>query len=205
MRDTGTPIELYQKAANGSGREEPVLVDGISKDPLSWLPDGRFLLYRASGVTTTNDLWVLPAFGDRKPFPFALTPFDEQDGRISPDGRWAAYGTDESGQMEVYVARFPSGGGKTRISTAGGTHPRWRRDGRELFYVSLDNKVTAVDIKGAAEDFRVGDARALFTIRPPAQPGYLYDVTPDGQRFLVIADVGAMPALTVVTNWKSPK
>jgi len=204
-RDKGSPIEFYQKAADGSGPEEPVLVDGVSKDPLSWSPDGRFLLYRASGATTTNDLWVLPTFGDRKPFPFSATPFDEQDGRVSPDGRWVAYSTDESGQMEVYVARFPSGSGKTRISTAGGTHPRWRRDGKELFYLSLDNKVTAVDIRGAAEDVRVGDTHPLFTIHAPVQAGYNYDVTPDGQRFIVIADVGATPALTVVTNWKPAK
>jgi len=182
-----------------------VLVDGISKDPLSWSPDGRHLLYRATGEATNNDLWVLPAFGDRKPFPFAVTPFDEQDGRISPDGRWVAYSTDESGQMEVYVARFPSGGGKSRISAAGGSHPRWRRDGKELFYLSIADKMMAVDITSAAEDVRVGAAHALFAIHPPAQPGYSYDVTADGQRFLVNTDVGAIPALTVVTNWKSAK
>jgi len=81
----------------------------------------------------------------------------------------------------------------------------WRGDGKELFYLSLDNKVTAVDIRGAAEDVRVGDTHPLFTIHAPVQAGYNYDVTPDGQRFIVIADVGATPALTVVTNWKPAK
>ena len=205
-REKGLSFAFYQKAADGSGAEEPVLLDATSKDALGWSPDGRYLLYRANSAGTSgNDLWVLPAFGDRKPFPFAATPFDEQDGRISPDGRWAAYSTDESGQMEVYVVRFPSGGGKARVSAAGGSHPRWRRDGKELFYVSLDNQLMAAGIAGAGDDVRVGDAAALFRIVPPAQPGYTYDVSADGQRFIVNTDLGGVPALNVVLNWKPAK
>ena len=204
-RTTGVAFDFFQKPADGSGREEPVLVDGISKDALSWSPDERYLLYRATGATTNNDLWVFPAFGERKPFPFSVTPFDEQDGRIAPDGRWVAYSSDESGQMETYVARFPGGGGKARVSTAGGSHPRWRRDGKELFYLSLDNKMIAVDIGNGTDGLRIGDVRTLFAVHVPAQAGYAYDVTSDGQRFLVNTDVGTMPPLTVVTNWKSGK
>jgi hypothetical protein len=116
-----------------------------------------------------------------------------------------AYSSDESGQMETYVARFPGGGGKARISAAGGSHPRWRGDRKELFYVSLDNKVMAVEIAGAPEELRIGTVQPLFAIHPPAQFGYSYDVTADGQRFLVNTDIGTMPPLTVVTNWKSGK
>ena len=204
-RSTTVALDFFQRPADGSGREEPVLVDGVSKDALSWSADERYLLYRATGATTNNDLWVLPTFGDRKPFPFAMSLFDEQDGRIAPDGRWVVYSTDESGQMEVYAARFPGGGAKTRISTAGGSHPRWRRDGKELFYLSLDNKMVALDIDLAADGLRIGDAHALFTVHPPTQPGYVYDVTADGQRFLVNTDVGAIPPLTVVTNWTTAR
>jgi Tol biopolymer transport system component len=204
-RSAGVALDFFEKSADGSAREEPVLVDGVSKDAQSWSSDGRYLLYRASGATTANDLWVLPTFGDRKPFPFSVTLFEEPEGRIAPDGRWAAYSSNESGQMEVYVARFPGGGGKARVSTAGGSHPRWRRDGKELFYVSLDNKITAVDIENRLEAPRIGEARALFAVHVPAQAGYLYDVTPDGQRFLVNTDVGVIPPLTVVTNWKPAK
>jgi Tol biopolymer transport system component len=198
-------IDFYTKAADGSGDESPLLVDGISKDPLSWAPDGQHLLYRASGEGTQNDLYVLPMSGDRKPTPFSVTPFDEQDGRISPDGRWVAYSTDETGQMEVYVSRFPSGGGKARVSVAGGTHPRWRRDGKELFYVSNDSLMMAANVTPASDAVRVDGTRALFSVHTPFQPGYVYDVTPDGQRFLVITDVGVQPPLTVVTNWRAGK
>ena len=204
-RVSGAALDFFQKAADGSGREERVLADGVSKDALSWSPDGKYILYRATGVTTSNDLWVLPTFGDRKPFPFLVTPFDEQDGRIAPDGRWVAYSSDESGQMETYVARFPAGGGKSRISAAGGSHPRWRGDRKELFYVSLDNKVMAVEIESTPEELRIGTVKPLFAIHPPTQFGYSYDVAADGQRFLVNTDVGTMPPLTVVTNWKPGK
>jgi len=205
VRGKGGALDFFQKPADGSGRESPVLVDGMSKDPLGWSSDGRHLLYRLTGGATGNDLMALPAFGDRKPVQISATPFDEQDGRVSPDGGWVAYSTDESGQLEVYVARFPSGGGKARISSAGGTHPRWRRDGRELFYVSLESKLVSVDVSVTAAEVRVGDARPLFAIRAPRQAGYNYDATADGRRFIAINDVSVTPPPIVVTNWKSTK
>lgn len=102
------------------------------------------------------------------------------------------------------MARFPMGGGKTRTSAASGTHPRWR-DGKELFYVSPDNKIIAVDILSTFGAVRVGDVQPLFEIHAPVQPGYVYEVTPDGKKFLVITDAGSAPALTLATNWRARK
>jgi Tol biopolymer transport system component len=196
-------IDFFVKAADGSGRETPVLVDGISKDPLAWSADGRYVLYRASGQRTGNDLYALPMDGNAKPQPVTTTQYDEQDGRIAPDSQWVAFSSDESGQMEVYVAQFPSGAGKLRISASGGTHPRWRRDGRELFFLSTDGQLMAVDVSATGTAMRLGETRTLFAVHPPTQAGFLYDVTPDGQRFLVITDVAPQPPLTVIANWRS--
>jgi len=196
-------IDFFLKGADGSGPETPVLVDGVSKDPLAWSSDGKYVLYRASGQKTGNDLYTLPMSGEEKPAPVAMTPFDEQDGRIAPDGRWFAFSSDESGQMEIYAAQFPSGVGRLRISSSGGTHPRWRRDGRELFYLSSEGRMMAVDVSVVDAALRVSEARMLFAAHTPTKPGFLYDVTPDGQRFLVITDVAPQPPLTVITNWRA--
>src|SRR5206468_6690855 len=116
--------------------------------PLSWSRDGRFLLYGRA----LNDLLVLPLTGDRRPFPFLQTPFNEGTGQFSPDGRWVAYVSDESRRTDVYIAPFPEPAGKWLVSTGGGTHPRWRADGLEVFYVALDNKLMAAEVRarGAA-------------------------------------------------------
>ncbi len=191
---------LREKAADGSGTDVTLLDDPASKDPNSYSPDGRYLLYRLS-TPTGNDLWVLPMLGDRKPFPFLATPFDENYARFSPDGRWVAYTPDESGQPEVYVAAFPGPGGKWQVSTQGGAFPRWRGDGRELFYIGADNNLTttAVDARGAA--VTLGETRTLFRVHTPIQPGYPYAVSADGQRFVVINDVTVPAPISIVLNW----
>ena len=149
-------------------------------------------------------LFRSPLFGDRKPFPFVQTRFPEWPGRFSPDGRWIAYRSPESGRDEVYVAPFPGPGGKRQISTAGGHHPRWRRDGKEIFYVAPGNKLMAATVNGQGSAFQAGEVRPLFDVRPAAVAGprYLYDVSPDGQRFLVSTDQqAAPPPLNLVVNW----
>jgi Tol biopolymer transport system component len=171
--------------------------------------DGRFLLYTAKDPETKSDLWVLPLQGDRKPIPFLRTKFNEGSGQFSPDGRWIAYTSDESGSDEIYAREFSSGsaqgswdaGGKWLISKGGGTDPRWRGDGKELFYVASDGKLMAVDIS-ATPIFRAGAPRPLFQLPPGFIGG---DVTADGRRFLIgvpMAQSASVP-FTVVLNWQT--
>lgn len=163
------------------------------------------------------DLWVLPLFGERKPFPFTQTPFTELFGEISPDGRWLAYHSTESGRSEVYVRPFPSGSGKWPVSTDGGVYVRWRRDGKELFYVNnisgfSGSPLMAVSIQTDGSTFRAGIPKVLFDThlsagtRHPGGPANSFAVAPDGQRFLLPMTAGsarepAPSTITVVLNW----
>jgi WD40 repeat protein len=195
-------FDLYQKASGGAGAEELLLEDNRDKYPVSWSPDGRFILYISNGGPTGNDLFVLPLAGDRKPVPFLQTPFNEAPGQFSPDGRWVVYASDESGRREVYVAPFPGPGGKWQISTGGGANPRWRRDGTEIFYLSDDNKLMAATVNGKGTSFEVGTVKPLFQTRLTTLR-YEYGVSADGQRFLINAapeSVASAP-FTVVLNW----
>jgi len=124
---------LYQKIASGAGNEEVLLKSSEEKVPDDWSLDGLFIVYQTLNSKTKWDLWVLPMSGERQPFPFLQTDFNEQEAQFSPDGKWMAYTSDESGAPEVYVQTFPASGGRWRVSTGGGSQPKWRRDGRELF------------------------------------------------------------------------
>lgn len=195
-------LDLYEKASSGAGTEEVLFEDNRDKSPQSWTPDGRLILYTSSGPPTGDDLFVLPLSGDRKPVPYLQTPFNEYDGQFSPDGRWVAYVSDESGTDEVYVAPFPGPGGKWQISTAGGTFPRWRRDGTEIFYLAPDNKLMAAEVNGKASSFQVGAAKALFETRTLDPTRNRFAVSADGQRFLINTDPQTTSApITVVLNW----
>ncbi len=200
--------DLYVKSVLGTGAEELVLATGEAEQPISWSPDGRFLSFMRTGteaavygIPPTADVWVLPLFGDRTPVAFLQTRFAEGHGRFSPDGRWMAYMSTETGRAEVYVAPFPGPGAKVPISTAGGTQPRWRRDGTEIFYVA-GNRLMAASVNGQGATFEVGAARPLFEIRPRSGFGSFYDVSADGQRFLVntIVESTSTP-ITLVVNW----
>ena len=151
--------------------------------------------------TTGNDLWVLPLFGDRKPFPYLQTRFNENGGQFSPDGRWIAYQSNESGRNEVYVAAFPGAGGKRQISTDGGDGPRWRRDGKELFYLAPNNTLMAAAVNGQGASFEVASVTPLFETRR-GSGDFPYDVSADGQRFLIISAAADARAagITVVVN-----
>jgi hypothetical protein len=148
-------------------------------------------------------LWVLPLEGERKPFPFLKTGFDEGYGQFSPDGKWVAFMSDESGRIEIYVAPFPGPGGKHLVSVAGGVAPRWRRDGKELFYAGLDNRLMAAEIGIKGAEVNISAVRPLFGPLPVVANAYPYDVSPDGQRFLVITpnEQAAPETLTLVQNW----
>jgi hypothetical protein len=180
-----------------------------------WSTDGRYLLYQRPGEKTGQDLWIAPqlpegAGGDRKPFPYLQSQFDERDGRFSPDGNWVAYVSDESGRDEIYVQSFPLSGAKFQISTGGGTQPKWRKDGTELFYVAADQVLMAVPVKlgrPPAEPFQPGSPKPLFAL-PTYSSGLAgrdYAVSNDGQRFLVpsVEGSGEAPPLTVVLNWQA--
>jgi hypothetical protein len=145
--------------------------------------------------------------GGRKPFPFLQTPFDERQGRFSPDGRWIAYASNELGEWQVYVRSFPDSGGKWQVSTNGGGQPQWRGDGRELYYLSADRKLMAVDVRGSGPQFDAGTPQELFTLRIQSVglpgPRNFYAATRDGKRFLVVSTSGDLTAspTTVVLNW----
>ncbi len=205
--DREGPMNLYQKAASGAGNDELLLKSDDLKAAVDWSADGRLILYQDVGPKTTFDLWVLPLSGDRKPYPFLQTDFAEQQGRFSADGKWVAYTSNESGTSQVYVRSFLSSGGKWQISTNGGAQPQWRRDGRELFYISADRKLMAVDVRGNGSTFNVGVPKALFDllIQTPGLPGprNSYVAAGDGQRFLVVSvpEERLTTPTTVVMNW----
>jgi Tol biopolymer transport system component/tRNA A-37 threonylcarbamoyl transferase component Bud32 len=198
-----TPL-LFLKEASGAGQEERVTQSPNNQFINDWSPDGRFLLFTEVSGVTQYDLWLLPLEGDRKPIPYLQTPFQEMQGRFSPDGKWIAYTSDESGRPEVYVQSFPASGAKLHASSNGGTFPLWRRDGKELFYRALDGMLTAVPVRPARNTLELGKPGALFHVtEAQADVFYPYDVAPDGQRFLVmVAEANAATSsMTVIVNW----
>jgi len=198
-------FDLYRKPANGLGAEQLLYADNLEKYPLGFSPDGRFLLYCTYGNPKTgNDLWILPgplnAPGTASPYPFLRTPFNEFQGQFSPDGHWIAYQSDESGRPEIYAAPFPGPGGKRQLSTAGGQMPRWRADGKEVFYIAPDQRLMAAQVTIKGGEFETGEVHALFG--PLMGNGYQYDVSADGQRILAITPRQTASApLTIVQNW----
>ena len=195
-------LDLYQKSSSGVGTEELLLEDKLDKSPSSWSPDGRFILYESFGGSTGGDVFVLPLFGERKPYPFVQTQFNDIPVQFSPDGRWVAYNSNESGKYEVYVVPFPEISGKWQISTSGGTYPRWSHNGAEIFYVAPDNKLMAAAVNGKGANFETGVVKPLFEVQA-ARATFSYDVSADGQRFLIntAPDHTESAPITVVLNW----
>jgi serine/threonine protein kinase/WD40 repeat protein len=204
-------INLYQKATNGTGKDELLLPSSNNKLPTQWSRDVRFVVYYELDPKTKRDIWVLPMKGgERKAIPFLHSEFNEYQGQLSPDSHWMAYTSDESGRPEVYVRSFPTGELEKKISLAGGEQPRWRGDGKELFFVGADGKMMAVAVKaqaGAKPTFDARTPQPLFEthlVQPIVNPLFEYDVTADGKRFLLdtVADAGSgTPLLNVVVNW----
>jgi Tol biopolymer transport system component len=199
-------MDLYLRDL-ASGRDEVLLASDASKWPDDFSPDGAWLLYEESDPNSSSDIWLLPMQGDRTPRPYLRTPFQELHARVSPDGQWAVYASDETGQREIYVQRFPEAGGKVKISTQGGGQPSWRADGREIYYMTSDGTLMAVPVTPGerleaglpAPMFRVNSVQwALTDVRND------YVVSPDGQRVLALVIQGEEVAtLTVVSNWAS--
>jgi eukaryotic-like serine/threonine-protein kinase len=200
-------LDLMRKAANGTGNEELLLKSPAQKYPTDISPDGKFLVFTELGTNTNLDIWILPlSAGENKPVPFLQTPSVEQTAAFSPDGKWIAYTSDESGRPEVYLRPFSPGapsntvGGQRQVSRNGGHYARWRGDGRELYYWAGNGKVTAVPID-MREGVQIGTPQELF---PAVVDSWSrFAVTPDGQRFLFPAqqiEATVLPA-TVVLNW----
>ncbi len=201
------PGDIYQRDSAGTAKEEPLLSSNAFKMALDWSPDGRVLLLQVDDprAPTQMDLWTY-SVADGKATPFLQTTANEILGRFSPDGRWIAYVSNESGKEEVYVVPFPGPGGKWQISTAGGRAPHWTRGGSEIVYQAPGDEIMAVEVR-AASTFQAGIPTALFKthLRPP--PGGQFDVTPDGERFLVNlrpADEISDP-VTLVQNWAAER
>lgn len=202
---TSKGLDLYERLSDFSGLETPVLTDRRSKDPRGYSPDGSHILYRVTNESASNDLALLPLSGDRTPTRLAQSAFDENYGAFSPDGRSMVFASDESGRPEIYVMSLTGGGGKAQVSREGGTMPRWRQDGREIFYLGSDRSVMAVPVAGSGATFTAGAPVRLFGVETASVAGSLFDVTADGQRFIVNVAVPSRlpPSLVLIVNWPS--
>jgi Tol biopolymer transport system component len=202
-------FDLYVKASSGAGGEDLLVESPRVKTPNDWSRDGRYLLYTVTDDPKTGfDQWVLPLEGDRKPFPFLNAIWDEQNGQFSPDGRWVAYQSNESGRHEIYVRPFPGPGGQLLVSTAGGISPRWRPDGKELYYIAPDATLMAAPLAVKGGTLEPGTPAPLFRSRIWGGGTDLYqrdqyDVARDG-RFLinVTTDDTVTSPITLLQNWK---
>ena len=203
--------DIMVKSADGSGDERKLLNISANQSLYEglddWSPDGRYLLYDigTSGQKTGIDIWVLPLFGNGKPFAFAAGPGDQSNGQFSPDGKWIAYASNETGRMEVYAAQFPWTGAKWQISSEGGTRPRWRRDGKEIvFQVPGNGRMMAAEVNTRKTTFELGEVRVLFESYnfSPSNAGSQWALSNDGKRMLHITTsaTGTMP-LTLIQNW----
>jgi Tol biopolymer transport system component len=202
-------FDVYLKPVDGSGREEYLVGHAGGDPPSDWSADGRFILYHR-GARGQPDIWAVRVEGDRQPFPVVATAFNESNGQFSPDGNWIAYQSNESGRSEIYVQPFPGPGARLRVSRDGGDQVRWRRDGKELFFLTLDDRLMAMPIRlgpdaGSAE---IGTPVALFAVPLNGTPrhafGRHYSVSRDGQRFLVDTQKEVTLPITILLDWKPP-
>jgi Tol biopolymer transport system component len=200
--DTRDGPAILIKSASGLGEVKRVLLPGPASAMLDWSRDGGRLLYQALQTATGTDLLTAPPVADAKPEVLIQTPFNEMRARFSPDGRWVAYESNESGRAEIYVASLAGAAGKWQISVQGGSDPCWSRDGRELFYLSADQQLMTVPVSTDG-GFHPGTPQPLFRVQVEAGlRRNVYDVAPDGQRFLFLLTAGQRNTpMTVVVNW----
>ena len=209
-------FRIYAKAADGSSSERLILDSAdASAYPNSVSPDGRYLVYmkRLNQDQTGNHIWALPLFterkpangknGDGKPFPIAQSAFDERAPEVSPDGKWMAYQSSESGRPETYITAFPTGGAKWQVSSNGGSSPKWRRDGKELFFLDPQDNMVAVDVNASGNAVKLGTPHMLFQAVGIQRDFGPYDVTADGKKFLINSGnlKEGMDPVTLVQNW----
>jgi Tol biopolymer transport system component len=194
---------IYQKPVNSEMEELIVNTGaGLVESIDDWSPDGKFIIYTARNENGKANLWALPVSGERKPI-LIPSAFNLRQGRVSPDGRWLAYVSDESGKDEVYVQSFPGRESKWQVSISGGTNPRWRRDGRELFYAGPEKRLMSVNVAAAGPVLQFSTPFALFSMVLHGS----YDVTPDGQRFIVSSqrENTRVAPIEIVANWTAER
>lgn len=196
-------VNIFRKDSSGTGNESLIFKSLFSKNPTSITRDGKYVAVSVDNAKTQQDLWILPLSG-AAPYAFLNAAYNENYGQFSPDGRWLAYASDESGKSEIYVRPFPAkDAGKWQVSTSGGILPVWRADGKELYFVSSQNMLMAAEIK-ASDTFDSGTPQALFQMPLiTITDDTLYDVTTDGQRFIMTNQPGKVfrPSISVVVNW----
>jgi Tol biopolymer transport system component len=193
---------IYQKSIDGVGNDELLFTNRTPVHPRAWSPDGRFLLFEQTDPKTASDVWVLPTEGDHSPRPYLNTEFSEAAPQFSPDGKWVAYASDESGRDEVYIIQsFPESGKKVQISTQGGVSPRWAPGGDELFFLSIDRRLMAVKID-LANPLQVATPRPLFDTAVGLGANR-YAPAHDGHHFLLSLGTPKASAapLLVALNW----
>ena len=197
----GGGYDVAVKSTSGAGAQELLLSEKVEwQAPNSFSPDGRFLLFQKRKAER-DDIWALPLAGDRTPQPIAVSDALEIMGQFSPDGRYIAYVSDESGRDEIYVTAFPGPSDHWQVSQNGGTEPRWRKDGKELFFFAPDNRLMAAEVKLGGRPFEVGVIQPLFQARIMGL-GYRYDAAKDGERFLVNSGLPEeLSPITLVVNW----
>jgi Tol biopolymer transport system component len=194
------PPDIVAMGTSGQGGERALFEGPLVEYPQDFSRDGHYLAYISTSSFANWDIWLLPLQGNGQPVPWLQTPSNESSPRFSPDGRWIAYESDESGASEIYVARTDAAGDKRRLSPAGGQKPRWRADGRELYYIGPAGLVMAVPVSPGA-GFTAGDPAPLFQIEDIED----FDVTADGSRFLVSAPAEKSEGsrIRVIVNWTS--
>jgi hypothetical protein len=198
-------FHIYVRSADGSGARQPLLEDDATEYVDSWSSDGKYVAYERMGPSGKSawDIWVMPLFGDRKPFPVVQSQSNKEDPSFSPDGKWLAYDSDESGQWEVYIVPFPQGEGRWQVSTGGGQQPRWRRDAKELFYVGTGNRLMAAEVRDKGASLNFGTEQALFPIHAAESQYRTYDVTGDGKKFIIVTRAAGLnaKAITIIADW----
>ncbi len=205
---------LVIKPVVGTDPDDVLLDSEPPKIPLDWSSDGRYLLFRSRDVTTGFDVWAF-RMEDRKAVAVLNSRFNEPAASFSPNGQWLAFQSDESGRYEVYLQPFPGPGNKMQVSSNGGGLPRWRKDGKELFYIALDGNLQSVSLSETAGRIETSIPHRLFPSRVSGGPlpsntsaAQRYDVTPDGQRFVIAvppSQSAPEQPITVILNWKAQR
>jgi eukaryotic-like serine/threonine-protein kinase len=198
--------DVFRKPSDGTGAEEPLIVSSQTKVLCDWSPDGNYILFvQPAADNQGSEIWAMPLAGERKPFPLVQTPFNNAAAVFSPDGKWIAYTSDESGRSEVFVTSFPKPLGKWQASLEGGQTPQWNSSGKEIFFLSNnDNRIMSAQVSSKGNQFMVGKVQPYFRLTGTAQTFSWFQPAPGGDKFMAPAPTDDLqPALTLTLNWLS--